>query len=57
MLTIREAAERLKVSDDTIRRRIKSGELPAYKPTRKYVIKQSDLNTFLESRHANGGAR
>src|SRR5215212_10351554 len=44
-----QVAERLQVSDQTVRRWIKSGKLAAYKPGREYRITPSDLDAFLES--------
>ena len=48
--TVEEVAERLQVSDQTVRRWVKSGKLKAYKPGREWRVKPSDLETFLESR-------
>jgi len=48
--TIEEVADRLQVSDQTIRRWIKSGRLPAYKPGREWRIAADDLERFLEAR-------
>jgi len=48
--TIEEVADRLQVSDQTIRRWIKSGRLPAYKPGREWRIATDDLERFLEAR-------
>jgi excisionase family DNA binding protein len=48
--TISEAAQLLKVSDQSIRRWIKAGELKAYRPKKEYRIAQSDLQEFLEGR-------
>jgi excisionase family DNA binding protein len=48
--TIEEIADRLQVSDQTIRRWIKSGSLPAYKPGREWRIRTEDLEKFLEAR-------
>lgn len=50
MYSLEEVAERLQVSERTVRRWIKSGELPAYKPGREYRIIPSDLDAFLEAR-------
>lgn len=48
LLTIEEAAERLKVSKRTIRRYISSGRLPATRVTRKTVrIKYADIDRLL----------
>ena len=48
--TIEEVAERLRVSDRTVRRWIESGSLRAYKPGGEWRIQASDLATFLETR-------
>jgi excisionase family DNA binding protein len=40
----------LKVSDQSIRRWVKAGELKAYKPKKEYRIAESDLQEFLEGR-------
>ncbi len=57
MLTIKEAAQRIRVSPDTIRRSIRSNALTAYKPGAKYLVRESDLEAFLESRKTNGDGR
>jgi|SRR5829696_2645753 len=51
-LSLEDVAERLQVSDQTIRRWVKAGTLPAYKPGLEYRIKDSDLEAFLEERRA-----
>lgn len=48
-LTIPEAAVRLGVSADTIRRRIRTGELPAHLFARKYRIAVDDLDALIRS--------
>jgi excisionase family DNA binding protein len=50
MLSRQEVAERLHVSDQTVRRWIKSGKLAAYKPGLEWRIHPSDLEAFLEER-------
>jgi excisionase family DNA binding protein len=40
----------LEVSDQSIRRWVKAGELKAYKPKKEYRIAESDLQEFLEGR-------
>lgn len=56
-LSLEDVAERLQVSDRTVRRWVKDGKLAAYKPGREWRIRPSDLENFLESRkvHAGGG--
>jgi excisionase family DNA binding protein len=44
MLTLRESADLLNISKDTLRRWIKSGELPAYRVGPRAIrIRRSDL--------------
>lgn len=52
MLTIKEAAELVGVSDQSIRRWIKAGDLHAYKPGKEYRIDRKELWEFLDSRRA-----
>lgn len=57
MYTIRAAGNLLSVSDDTIRRTIKSGALPASKIGGQYRIKASDLDAYIDANkiNTNGG--
>jgi excisionase family DNA binding protein len=48
--TISEAARLLRVSDQSVRRWVKAGELRAYKPKKEYRIAESDLEEFLKER-------
>ena len=48
--TVEELAERLQVSDQTVRRWVKSGKLTAFKPGKELRIRPADLEKFLESR-------
>ena len=50
VLTIREAAERLDVHRETIRRAIKAGELPAQRTGRDWRIEVAALDRFDERR-------
>ena len=47
-LTIPEAAARLGVSQDTIRRAIKGGTLPAVLIARRYRIRPDDLGRLVK---------
>ena len=50
-LTVSEVAEELDISEKTVHRLIKSGELPAYQLTkRKIFVRRRDLSAFIESR-------
>lgn len=50
LLTVDEVAERLNVSTKTVRRWIKTGELPAYRLGRQIRISEKDLRRFLRDR-------
>jgi excisionase family DNA binding protein len=49
-LTVEEIAGRLQVSDQTVRRWVKSGKLAAFKPGKELRIRPRDLEEFLEAR-------
>src|SRR5215207_4717713 len=49
-LSLEDVASRLQVSDQTVRRWVKSGKLAAYKPGLEYRIRESDLAEFLKAR-------
>jgi excisionase family DNA binding protein len=49
-LSLEDVAARLQVSDQTVRRWIKSGKLTAYKPGLEYRIREADLQEFLRAR-------
>ena len=49
-LSLEDVADRLQVSDQTVRRWIKSGKLTAYKPGLEYRIREADLEEFLRAR-------
>jgi excisionase family DNA binding protein len=53
--SVEEIAERLQVSDQTVRRWVKSGKLAAFKPGKELRIRPSDLEEFLESRKVHPG--
>jgi excisionase family DNA binding protein len=57
--TISEIARVLRVSDQSVRRWIKGGELRATKPGREYRIGHGDLEAFLRAREPRplGGSR
>jgi excisionase family DNA binding protein len=50
--TVTQVGRMLGVSDQSVRRWIKAGELKAYKPKKEYRIAESDLREFLEERQA-----
>lgn len=52
-LTIQEAAEKLKVSERTIRRWIKQGNLPAFKIGKTVRILEKDINPIPTTTHSH----
>jgi excisionase family DNA binding protein len=52
-LSLQEVGDELGVSDQTVRRWVKAGELAAYKPGKEYRIKGSDLEEFLQTREVS----
>ena len=47
LLTVAEVAELLRVSNMTVYRLIKAGDLPALRVGKNYRIREADLATFL----------
>lgn len=54
-LTPREVAETLRVSDMTVYRLIKSGELRAVRIGKSYRISEDDFDTYLAQRFTEAG--
>lgn len=56
LLTVAEVASGMRVSNMTVYRLIKSGELPAVRVGKGYRIRESELQRFLEERsvHVEG---
>jgi excisionase family DNA binding protein len=52
-LSLQEVGDEIGVSDQTVRRWVKAGELAAYKPGKEYRIKGSDLEEFLKTREVS----
>lgn len=50
LLTVAEVAGAMRVSNMTVYRLIKSGELPAVRVGKNYRLRESDLERFLEER-------
>ena len=50
MLTVGEVAEVMRVSNMTVYRLIKSGELGAVRVGKNYRIRESDVNRYLSER-------
>ncbi len=51
LYTTDEVAEVCRVTIETVREWLKDGKLVGTKPGRAYLIKESDLKTYLEARH------
>ena len=49
-LTTEEVSERLKLTSLTIRRMCLDGRIPAAKVGRHWIIRESDLNAYLDER-------
>ena len=50
LLTVTEVASAMRVSNMTVYRLIKSGELPAVRVGKNYRLRETDLERFLEER-------
>lgn len=50
LLTVAEVASAMRVSNMTVYRLIKGGELPAVRVGKSYRLRESDLQRFLEER-------
>jgi excisionase family DNA binding protein len=48
-MTIEEAAQYLKLAVVTVRKYVKSGQVPSYRQGRIIRLKSSDLDQFMES--------
>lgn len=50
LLTVTEAKDYLHCSVQELYRLIKAGKIPAFQLTRKYLLKQEDLDFFIEAK-------
>ena len=50
LLTVSEVASAMRVSNMTVYRLIKAGELPAVRVGKNYRLRETDLERFLEER-------
>jgi excisionase family DNA binding protein len=55
LLTVSEVAEMLRVSDMTVYRLIKAGELRALQIGKSYRLREEDVDAFLSSRFTEAG--
>ena len=55
LLTVSEVAESLRVSDMTVYRLIKAGDLRALQIGKSYRLREEDVDAFLSSRFTEAG--
>jgi excisionase family DNA binding protein len=55
LLTVREVAETMRVSNMTVYRLIRAGELPAIRVGKHFRIRENELGAYLESQTVRGG--
>jgi excisionase family DNA binding protein len=55
LLTVGEVASTMRVSNMTIYRLIKSGQLPAIRVGKNYRVRESDMNRYLSERSVHPG--
>ncbi len=54
-LTVNEIARRLRVSNMTVYRLVRSGDLPAVRVGRGYRIREGDVERYLQRRYMDAG--
>ncbi len=54
LLTVSEVAATMRVSNMTVYRMIKSGDLPALRVGKNYRIRESDVSDYLANRSVEG---
>jgi excisionase family DNA binding protein len=55
LLTVGEVARQLRVSNMTVYRIIKAGDLPAIRVGRGYRLREDDVRKYLERRYMDAG--
>ena len=55
LLTVREVAETMRVSNMTVYRLIRAGELPAIRVGKHFRIRENELGEYLEAQTVRGG--
>jgi excisionase family DNA binding protein len=55
LLTVREVADTMRVSNMTVYRLIRAGELPAIRVGKHFRIREHELGEYLESQTVRGG--
>ena len=57
LLTVAEVAATMRVSNMTVYRLIKGGELPAIRVGKHFRIRETDLSGYLDAQTVHGGGR
>lgn len=55
LLTVAEVAKHIRVSNMTVYRLIKQGDLPAVRVGKSYRVTEDDLNAYLSSQYTQAG--
>lgn len=55
LLTVKEVASHLRVSEMSIYRMIKTGEMAATRVGKHFRIREDDVDNYLESRYTGNG--
>lgn len=55
MLSVKEIANSLRISDRTVRNLIETGKIKAYKVGNQFRIKEEDFKSYLEKINTNKG--
>lgn len=50
-LTVKEAAAILKVNPETIREKLRKGQIPAFKLGKDWRISENNLNNYINKKH------
>lgn len=57
LLTTAEVARLLRLKEETIRRRINAGKIPAFRIGKEFRVRASELNELLESKRIAGSGK
>jgi excisionase family DNA binding protein len=55
LLTVAEVAEMLRVSNMTVYRLLKAGELPSVRIGKSFRVREDDLDAYLAERYTEAG--
>ena len=53
MLTVKQVAEQLEVSEKTVLNLIRGNKIPAYQFGKRFKVEESDLETFIKNSKTN----